>query len=164
MNRSRILFAIAAAAAVVSSAAFAGTADVKFIDPDNMTDLATNKFEEADTMRTLTNYVQHLAERLPADQVLHVEFLDVDLAGTWRETKRGRVRTVKNRADPPKFHVRYSLESQGKVVRSGDERLTDLDYTNHVFLGSTSTPLYFEKRVLDKWFTRSFTPQVADSR
>lgn len=160
MNLSRILFA---AAALVSSAAFAGSVDVKFIDPDNMTDLATNKYEEADTMKALTNYLQHLAARLPADQVLHVDFLDVDLAGTWRETRRGRIRTVANRADPPKFHVRYTLESQGKVLGSGDEHITDLDFTNHVFLNRTSTPLYYEKRLLDDWFARNFAPQVASA-
>ena len=160
MTLSRILFA---AAALVSSAAFAGTADVKFIDPANMSDLATNRWEEADTMRTLTNYMQQLARKLPADQVLHVDFLDVDLAGTWRDTPRGRVRTVRNRADPPKFHVRYTLESHGQVIRSGDDRLTDLDYTNHVFLNNASTPLYYEKRVLDEWFTHTFVPRVAYS-
>jgi hypothetical protein len=115
MNRSRILLA---AAALVSSTAFAGTADVKFIDTDNMTDLATNRFEEADTMRVVTNHIQRLAQQLPADQVLHVDVLDVDLAGTWKETRRGRIRTVTNRADPPKFHLRYTLESHGNVLRS----------------------------------------------
>jgi hypothetical protein len=161
MNRSRVLLA---AAALVSSAAFAGTADVKFIDPDNMSDLATNKWEEATNMRSIANYVQQLAQKLPADQVLHVDVLDVDLAGNWRETRRGRIRTVTNRGDPPKFHLHYTLESRGQVLRQGDDRVTDLDYTNHVFLGRTSTPFYYEKRVLDEWFARNFAPQVAYAR
>ncbi len=154
MNRSRIL--CFAAAALSCAAAFAGTADVKFIDPDRMSDLATNRSEEPETMRALTRHIEQLAARLPADQVLHVEFVDVDLAGSWHETPRGRVRTVKNRADPPKFHLRWSLDSQGQVLRSGEERLTDVDYTNHVFPQRTSTPLYYEKRVLDEWFARAF--------
>lgn len=161
MNPSRILLA---AAALVSSAAFAGTVDVKFIDPDNMTDLATNRYEEGDTMRALTNHFQELARNLPADQVLHVDVLDVDLAGTWHETRRGRIRTVTNRADPPKFHLRYTLESHGQVLRSGEDRITDVDYTNHLFLGRTSTPLYYEKRVLDEWFARNFAPRMAYAR
>jgi len=161
MKPSRIVLA---AAALVSSAAFAGTADVKFIDPDNMSDLATNRSEEADTMRAVTNHLQRLARKLPADQVLHVNVLDVDLAGNWHETRRGRIRTVRNLADPPKFHLQYTLESQGRVLRQGDERITDLDYTNHVLLGRTSTPLYYEKRVLDQWFERNFAPQVAYAR
>ena len=161
MNLSRTLLA---AAALASSTAFAGTADVKFIDPDTMTDLATNRFEERDTMRSLTNHFEQLAARLPADQVLHVDVLDVDLAGTWHETHRGRVRTVTGRADPPKFHLRYTLESRGQVLRTGEDRLTDIDYTNHLFTGRTSAPLYFEKRVLDHWFRENFAPQVASSR
>lgn len=154
MNRSRIL--CVAAAALSCAAAFAGTADVKFVDPDGMSDLATNRSEQPDTIKALTRHVELLAARLPADQVLHVEFLDVDLAGSWHETPRGRVRTMRNRADPPKFHLRYTLESNGQVLRSGEERLTDLDYTNHLFPQRTSTPLYYEKRVLDDWFAREF--------
>lgn len=149
-----------AAAALSSASAFAGTADVKFTDPDRMSDLATNRSEQSDTMNALSRHIQLLAARLPAGQVLHVEFLDVDLAGSWHETPRGRVRTMKNRADPPRFHLRYTLEANGQVLRSGEERLTDLDYTNHVFPQRTSTPLYYEKRVLDEWFAREFGPRM----
>ena len=157
MNRSRIL---CVAAALSCAGAFAGTADVKFIDPARMSDLATNRSEEPDTMKALTQHIQQLAARLPADQVLRVEFLDVDLAGSWHETPRGRVRTAKNRADPPKFHLRWSLESNGQVLRSGEERLTDIDYTNHVFPQRTSTPLYYENRLLDDWFAREFSARM----
>jgi hypothetical protein len=153
----------AVAALLASSAAFAGTADVKFIDPDNFSDLATNKWEEPDTMKAIANHIQHLAQQLPSDQVLHVDVLDVDLAGSWRQTSRGRIRTVTNRADPPKFHLRYTLESRGQVLRTGDERLTDIDYTHHVFLNRTSTPLYYEKRLLDQWFARDFGTQLQAS-
>jgi hypothetical protein len=161
MKLSRIVLA---AAALLSTAAFAGTADVKFIDPDRMSDLATNQWEEADTMKAIANHFQQLAARLPADQVLHVEVLDVDLAGNWRQTSRGRIRTVTDRADPPKFHLRYTLESQGQVLRRGDDRVTELAYTSGVYAGRTSTPLYYEKRVMDEWFARTFAPQVAYAR
>lgn len=161
MTLSRILVA---AAALACTAAFAGTADVKFADPDRMSDLATNRWQQADTMKALTRHVQQLAVMLPADQVLKVEFVDVDLAGSWHETPKGRVRTLKNRADPPKFHIRYSLESHGQVLRSGEDRIADLDYTNHVFTGRTSTPLYYETRLLDDWFAREFGTRAAGSR
>jgi hypothetical protein len=161
MRRFRTL--LASAAALAALPAFAATADVKFVDPDNFADLAAERVDEADTMRTLAAHLQRLAAKLPADQVLHVEVLDVDRAGSWRQTPRGRIRVMTNRADPPKFHLRYTLESRGQVIRSGDERLTDLDYTNHVFTGRTSTPLYFEKRLLSEWFDRTFGAQLQAS-
>jgi hypothetical protein len=161
MKPSRILLA---AAALLSSAAFAGTADVRFIDPGSMSDLATNQWEEADTMKAITNHFQQLAQKLPADQVLHVDVLDVDLAGNWHNTRRGRIRTVADRADPPKFHLQYTLESHGQVLRQGDDRLTDINYARHAVSVRTPAPLYHEKRLIDEWFARNFAPQVAYAR
>lgn len=158
MQRQHLLLA-ALALASSAFAAQAGTAEVKFIDPDSFTDLATNRYDEPDTMKAIASYLDHLAARLPPSQVLHVEVLDVDLAGTWRDTPRGRIRTVRNRADPPKFHLRWTLEENGQALRSGDDRISDIDYTNHLYTGRTSTPLYYEKRLLDQWFARTF---VAD--
>ena len=157
MNRSRILLA---ALALACGSAFAGTVEVRYIDPDNFSDLATNRWQERDTMEALTRYMQQLGQQLPADQVLRVDVLDVDLAGTWRETPRGRIRVARNRADPPKIHVRWTLEAGGRVLRSGDDRLTDLDYTHHLTTYRSSTPYYHEKRVLNDWFRRNFAPEM----
>jgi hypothetical protein len=157
MNRSRIFLA---ALALACGSAFAGTVEVRYIDPDNFSDLATNRWQERDTMEALTRYLQQLGQQLPADQVLRVDVLDVDLAGTWRETPRGRIRVERNRADPPKIHVRWALESGGQVLRSGEDRLTDLDYTHHLATYRSSTPYYYEKLVLHDWFRRNFAPEL----
>lgn len=152
MIRSRIL---AAALLAASGAAFAGTADVRFIDPGSYTDLATNRWEEAGNLRMLQAYIQHLARALPPGQVLHVDVLDVDLAGRPRETFRGTIRTMSSQVDPPQFHLRYTLESNGQVLRSGDERLVDMYYAHRLSVDPTR-PLYYEKRLLDDWFARTF--------
>lgn len=158
MKASRIL---AAALALAGGAAIAGTAEVRFVDPDRMSDLAANKWEEQDNIQALTRHIQHLAQRLPADQVLQVDVLDVDLAGSpVFSARRGQhLRVMTNRADAPELHLRWTLRSPGQV-RNGEDRLTDLDYANH-YLASrrSSTPLYYEKRLLDEWFSRNFVPQ-----
>lgn len=157
MTASRILFATLAFA---SSAAFAGTAEVRFIQPDKFSDLATNKWEEAGNMDSLARFIQRLAQRLPADQVLHVDVLDVDLAGEPRDLRMGRVRIARN-ADFPVIRLRFTLESNGRVLRSGEERLTDLNYGRHLRSARySSTDLFHERYLLDEWFSREFVPQT----
>ena len=157
MRPTRFLFA---ALALASCAAFAGTVDVKFIDPAHFTDLADTPSDEPEVMAMLSRHLQDLGAQLPANQVLHVDVLDVDLAGMWRQTPRGRVRTVGNRQDPPKFILRYTLESQGQVLRSGEDRVTDLDYANRFTNRASNVPLYYEKRLLSEWFARGFGAQA----
>jgi hypothetical protein len=158
MKASRTLIA---ALALAGSAAFAGTAEVRFVDPDGFTDLATNKWEQQDNIQALTRHIEHLAQRLPADQVLRVDVLDVDLAGSpvFSSRKGQHLRVMNNRADAPKFHLRWTLQAAGQV-RNGEDRLTDLDYVNHYLpTRRSSTPLYYEKRLLDEWFSRNFVPE-----
>ena len=66
------------------------------------------------------------------------------------------MRTVTGRADVPRIHLRYTLEVPGQAPRAGEERLVELNY-----LGGTSTvhrsePLYFEKKLLEKWMRERF--------
>jgi len=155
MTAFRILLA---GLAFASTAASAGTAEVRFIDPERFADLATNKSEESANMDTLTHYIQRLAQRLPADQVLHVDVLDVDLAGSPLEVRRGRIRVARD-ADFPVIQLRYALESGGRVLRSGEARLTDLNYRHHISDARYSTTsLFYEKRLLEEWFSRELVP------
>lgn len=155
------------ALALGACGAFAGTAEVRFIDPDRMSDLAANKWQEKETIEALTHHIQHLAARLPADQALHVDVLDVDLAGSpvFSSSRGENLRIMNNRADAPKFHLRWTLQAAGRTA-SGEDRLTDLDYVNHHLANrQSSTPLYYEKRLLDQWFSQHFGPEKqADAR
>ncbi|MEJ6020675.1 DUF3016 domain-containing protein [Ramlibacter sp. PS4R-6] len=153
MQPSRILLA---AVAFTSGAAFAGTADVKFIAPERFTDLATSPVQERDTMDALARHLQRLAAGLPADHVLHVDVLDVDLAGYAYPTRRGNVRVNNGLADAPAIHLRYTLEARGQVIRSGDERLVDLAYQHPGGSWRSTGPFYYEKRMLSSWFARTF--------
>jgi hypothetical protein len=94
---------------------------------------------------------------LPAGHHLKVEVLDVDLAGTLRQSPRGAsVRVLRAGADWPRIHLRYTLESGGKAAASGDEWVADMDYARGVSGFRDSLPLYYEKRMLDAWFKARF--------
>jgi hypothetical protein len=162
-----LVVALASMLAVAAGAAFAGTAEVRFVDPDRMSDLAANKWQQDENIQALTRYIQQLAARLPADQVLHVDVLDVDLAGSpVFSSRRGEnLRIMNNRADAPKLHLRWTLQAAGQTS-NGEDRLTDLDYVHHQLASRrSSTPLYYEKRLLDEWFSQHFVPEKqADAR
>lgn len=160
MKASRIASAALVSLAFAGGAAFAGTAEVRFVNPDSFSDLGTNKSDEPANMSTLSHYIQQLAQQLPPDQVLRVDVLDVDLAGEVRQTRNGALRVARD-ASFPVIRMRWSLESGGRVLRSGDRRLTDLNYRHHLRdVHYSTTSLYYEKHMLGDWFRTEFAPQL----
>ena len=158
MKRTHSLLAAAAVAALASFASLparAGEAVVRYVDPDRFSDLATTRAQEQETMNALSSHLQQLAAGLPAGEVLHVDVLDVDLAGYVRHGRRGDVRINNGRADAPMIRLRYSLESQGRVLRSGEEQLVDLAYIEPTGSWRSHGQFYYEKRMLSAWFART---------
>lgn len=99
-----------------------------------------------------------LAERrLKAGDQLDVEVLDVDLAGELeplRSRGGGDLRVMREITWPP-ITLRYTLRHGGAVLRSGEQRLSDLDYLGG--RSSTSSPARYEyeARLLRRWFEQS---------
>lgn len=152
MKLHRIAFVLASI--VAAGTASAGTAKVSFIQPERFADAGYNERDRDANLTLLSRHFERLARGLPANQVLKVDVLDVDLAG---ELPTGRVashiRIVRGRADFPRMHLRYALEEDGRVLRSGDEWVQDLDYTFGAVEPLRSTqPLYYDKRMLNTWF------------
>jgi hypothetical protein len=137
-------------------AAHAGTAHVAFVNAPSFSDAGGTTDDERKNLDALARHVQSLAQRLlPADHALKVEVLDVDLAGTVLDTRRGTslTRVIRGGADFPRLRLRYTLEQNGRVVRSGEDALADLNYSRGMS-GSyrQSQPLHYEKRMLETWF------------
>lgn len=153
MKASRIVLVTLALA---GGSAFAGTAEVRFIHPEKFADLGTYRSDDQANMDTLAHYFQQLAKQLPPDQVLKVDVLDVDLAGEPRDIRNGRIRIARD-VSFPVIQLHYTLESGGQVLRSGQERITDLNYRHHIReAGYSTTSLYYEKHMLADWFRREF--------
>ena len=144
-------------AAATLPLACAGSATVTFVNAERFSDIGFAPTDRQLNLQALERHFQSLAQqRLPADQVLKVEVLDVDLAGEERPSVRaGRdLRILRGGADWPRIKLRYTLESNGRTLRSGEETLSDLSYQQG-FAGAYSTgtePLRYERRMLDKWF------------
>lgn len=152
------LSCICAGLVLASAAAQAGSVNVVFVHPETYTDAGDWAQDTSANLQTLARYLQSLGQKyLPPDQTLHVEVLNVDLAGRMRTSaRRGSVRIVGKPLDWPQMSVRYRLESDGKVLATAQELISDMAYTVHLGGDSGSEELSYEKHMLKTWFRERF--------
>jgi hypothetical protein len=147
------LFALAAGSA-------SAAVTVTYIEPDKFTDVPFVTWEREDTLKNLTEHFTWLGNSLPPGQDLRIEVLDVDLAGRAIPSARlGRdLRVLNGRADWPRMQLRFSLEQNGQVLKSGEAQLSDMNYQNQVTRYFDSEPLRYEKQMIDDWFEKTIGP------
>jgi len=151
---------IASLLTAAAGAAMAGTVSVAFVNVANYSDAGTTAWDEEANLKTLAVHLEKLGKRwLPPAQVLKVEVLDVDLAGSLRSQRDGsQLRVLRGGADWPRITVRYTLEENGKALRTGEEQVSDMTYSQGMSGHRDSTSLFYEKRMLDGWFRARFAP------
>jgi hypothetical protein len=160
MSLSQRALLISCIGLAAASSALAGAVNVSYTNAVAFSDAGTTRADKDRNLTALADHLQALGQRyLPADQVLKVEVTDVNLAGTVHPTRRSagnEIRVLKNGADWPRIALRYTLESNGKTLRSGEETVADMNYL-HGFPGVRgSESLYYEKHMLDEWFKARF--------
>lgn len=134
----------------------AGTVNVSFIEADRYWDAGNLSSDEGPNLQTLARHLQRLGrDRLPADQVLNVEVLQVALAGTRSRAGSG-FRTLDGGADWPRILLRYTLQVPGQPAINGQEWVVDLDYLRGLTGARGSDSLFYEKRMLAAWFRARF--------
>ncbi|HEX7438562.1 MAG TPA: DUF3016 domain-containing protein [Caldimonas sp.] len=137
----------------------AGSVEIAFIAPAGYTDSGKDPVDSKTNEDRLARYLQSLGERyLGPDQVLKIDVLDVDLAGSMRPSRRGfdDIRIARGGADWPHIKMRYSLVEGGKVIQNGEETVADMNYLRHAADTRDSDPLRYEKRMLADWFKARF--------
>jgi hypothetical protein len=149
MRRSLILIATLA-----SAAATAGTVEVRFIEPDKFADARDGVHSREDVLKTLEERLKQLGgKKLPPSQTLQIEVLDIDLAGdAFPRVALRDTRVLRGRADWPRMHLRYTLREGDKVIKSGEDRIADMNYLTGTLRVNQDAPFPYEKRMLDNWF------------
>ena len=148
-------------------ALLAGSADatvtVTFAHPETYTDMPFGTYDREQVMKDLQRHFNQLGTTLPAGQDLKVEILDIDLAGRIEPNARASrdLRILRGSADWPAITLRYSLESQGKVLKSGQERIADMTYMHGYNHYNSGENLRYEKQMLDRWFKKALVPAKA---
>jgi len=133
---------------------------VSYVAPDKFTDLPFVPWEREETLKQLTDHFTKLGDSLPPGQDLRVEVLDVDLAGRAIPNARaGRdIRVLRGQADWPRMQLRFSLEQNGQVLKSGEAQLSDMNYLDRHSRYFDSEPLRYEKQMIDEWFEKTIGP------
>ena len=153
------LRSIACALALAATAANA-TVNVAFVQPARYTDAGDWNHDPRDTLIELQHHLQALGERyLPPGYELDISILDVTLAGRSRIAGPAgtEVRVMSGDADWPRIELSYQLRSGATAVRSERETIADPWYLRRVDRTyASTTPLVYEKRMLDDWFEARF--------
>ncbi len=155
-----------ALAAWGSGPAHAASVDIRYVQPERYTD--AGRGSDAEQVRdALTRQLQTLAAaRLPADQSLRIEVLDIDLAGELNPWIRpaSEIRVLKGRADWPRLHLRYTLARGEQVLRQGDTWLSDMNYLHQIGSLRGHDGLRYEQRMLERWMRELQAPAEAGAR
>ena len=130
---------------------------VTFTHPEKYADMPFAQRDKQEVMDALKLHFDKLGAALPAGQDLKVDVLDIDLAGRIEPASRTSqdLRILRGGADWPVIALRYSLESQGKMFKSGEDRLSDTTYLFGHNQYASGENLRYEKRMLDRWFKKT---------
>lgn len=158
--RTSLLISAALAVAAATGPAVAGSVEVKFTEPTKFADIGRSSSDQEQALAALRGHFESLGKRLPASHKLSVEVTDVDLAGEpeWARA-RPDLRVLRGRADWPRIALRYSLSDGSRTLRQGDQQVLDMGYLQTTSGRSSAEPLFYERRMIERWFTETIAAQ-----
>lgn len=156
-----LVAALAAGSMLTAAEAMPSAVTVKFNEPDKFTDVAAHFNGGTDKyyLETLTEHLQKVAaRRLSPGQRLEVTFTDIDLAGDFipSDPKLMDVRVIKDIYIPRQVLFFRLLDSDGKVIKEGERKLTDLNFMNNIGIVDRNLPLFYDKALLTEWVRKEF--------
>lgn len=156
------LAGLAGLTALLASSAALAEVNVTYVKPDGFTDMPFSPIERERTLKDFSDYFATLDKKLPQGQTLKIEVLDIDLAGRLYPRRAGEdIRVMNGGADWPRVHLRYTLEENGQVLRSGDEQISNMNYQWNRTSYFDNDAMRYEKQMLDDWFKKAFAPALA---
>lgn len=159
----RLLFvvALAAAGSVYAADPKASNVTISFHESDKFTDARSSFGSSTDQhyLDILSEHVRKVAgKRLAEGQKLEVTINDVDLAGDFRPDRVGLqdVRIIKEIYLPRVKLAFKLLDAEGKVVKEGERKLSDLNFMNRAGIIGRNDPLFYDKNLLSDWVESEF--------
>lgn len=153
---------LAGVAALLACSAALAEVNVTYVKPEDYSDVPRNQIDRERTLKEFSDYFATLNKKLPPGQDLKIEVLDIDLAGRlYPRRAADDIRIMNGGADWPRMHLRYTLEENGQVLRSGDDQIADMNYQWKRSNYFDSDPMRYEKQMLDDWFNKAIVPKVA---
>jgi hypothetical protein len=153
---------VLAAAFLMVSAPASGALQVQFLEPERYTDARLDNYYGTDehVLRIVEQHLQGLASRcLSASEALHIQVLDIDLAGQqewWNRSGTYNLRIMRE-TTWPRIKLVYTLRRGNGEFTEARERLSDMNYLwNSAYVRADSMPLPYERVMLTSWFERAF--------
>jgi hypothetical protein len=157
-----------AVSGLLALAAGAASADVtvNYVEPARFSDLPFATWEREAVLKDLTEHFTKLGAQLPPGQNLRLDVLDVDLAGREYPGRGARdLRIVRsNGVDWPRIDLRFTIEQNGQVLRSGEVQLRDMAFMDRISRYTDGESLRYEKRMIDDWFYSTVVPRERAAR
>lgn len=120
-----------------------------------------SKFEQY-LFSELTPALAKIANKhLTPEQKLELTVTNVDLAGDVQPTFGGATDDIRIVTDlyPPKIRFEYVLTENGKVIKSGSEKLNNMGYLMDIQpIGNDPFP--YEQNLLTDWFKSTIEPAL----
>jgi hypothetical protein len=148
---------LALALGLAAPAMAAGKLGVQYIEAEKFADIGFGSLERERNLKTLSDFLQALAAKLPEGQTLQLTVVDVDLAGQVWPGSLHDIRVLRGRADWPRVHLQYTLRQGDTTLKSGDAQIIDMGYLDQAgSLAESQGALSHEKRMLQTWFRKTF--------
>lgn len=132
---------------------------ISFEKPETFRDMPFETYDKEQVLKTIAEHFVKLGTKIPQDQTLKIVVTDMDLAGRMElGVRHGSpyIRVLRGGVDWPSMRLRYTLESKGVVLQSGEERLADMNYLYHYNRYSANETLRYEKNMVETWFKQKF--------
>lgn len=167
MSKFAVIFLLLPIAVLTSSQVLAEVS-VRFKATEQYTDLvagdSSRPIRDDDLLKELENHFKELGERyLPKGDMLDIVVEDIDMAGpnqSWGTPDYDDARFIRD-MHPPIITLHYIWRDKaGNLKADKQEEVTEQDFL--IVRGSgyhtSHDPLYYEKDLLDRWFSRTFSP------
>ncbi|MGZ4957806.1 MAG: DUF3016 domain-containing protein [Methylomonas sp.] len=154
--------------AVLASPQALGEVSVRFKAAEQYTDLvggdSSRPIRDDDLLKELEKHFKELGERyLPKGDLLEISLDDIDMAGPNAPSGTPDYDDARFNRDmrPPIITLHYIWrDKDGKLKADKREEVTEQNFL--IVRGSgyhtNNDPLYYEKDLLDRWFSRTFSP------
>ncbi|OFI34247.1 hypothetical protein BFC17_19195 [Alteromonas lipolytica] len=113
--------------------------------------------------KSLSKYLNELAEALPQNETLSLTVTDLDLAGEVWPTMRGGAADIRvvDTLYFPRMEFSYELKQGDKVVKSAQVDLKEMAFMNRISRARSNDALRYEKDMLKRWFDEEFQDTLA---
>ncbi|WNC69110.1 DUF3016 domain-containing protein [Thalassotalea nanhaiensis] len=143
--------------------AFAGQAEIDWVDPDKYTDIrpgneSRSKMQKR-VFKELGKHFSELAAKLPEGQTLKISVTNIDLAGDVRYMVGPNNDTIRIVEDLyfPKMKFDYQLINSDKsIISTAKADIKDMSFNTGVRSSMSSEAFQYEKNMIDDWFYKAF--------